>query len=122
MKTIRKKDPGLITSSLGPSLTDILLRDTAICFAFLCVVNVIGIATGRLPEFIDIWQTWTAILTSVLLSRLALDLREVSATEFNTEGTSSQTPYDLGFAHEDEATETSVDELDSAVTQPSSSA
>ncbi|KZT73120.1 hypothetical protein DAEQUDRAFT_800096 [Daedalea quercina L-15889] len=44
-----------LTSTLG----EILLRDS------------------RLTEF-EIWQTWTAAFTSILLSRLALDLREVS--------------------------------------------
>ncbi|KZT07009.1 uncharacterized protein LAESUDRAFT_652332, partial [Laetiporus sulphureus 93-53] len=61
MKTARKTDSGFIKSPLGPSLQDILLRDTTICFAFLCVINVIGIATGRMIEFIDIWQSWTAM-------------------------------------------------------------
>ncbi|KZT04437.1 uncharacterized protein LAESUDRAFT_727911 [Laetiporus sulphureus 93-53] len=121
MKTVRMRDSEFITSFLGSSLKDILLRDTVLCFAFLCVINVIGIATGRLPEFIDIWQTWTAILTSVLLSRLALDLREVSATEFDTEGTFYPAPYDPDLSHEEEVVvETSFGELDSVVTGLSS--
>ncbi|KZT07031.1 uncharacterized protein LAESUDRAFT_725365 [Laetiporus sulphureus 93-53] len=124
MKTVRKTDfkLGFIKSSPGSSLQDILLRDTTLCFAFLCVVNVIGIATGRLTEFIDIWQTWTAILTSVLLSRLALDLREASAAALESEGTFSQAPQDLAFAHEEEIadSEGSVGELDNVMAESSS--
>ncbi|EPT01324.1 hypothetical protein FOMPIDRAFT_1023260 [Fomitopsis schrenkii] len=64
-----------------PTLMGILLRDTVLCFSFLCIVNIIGIATGRIKEFIAIWQAWTAALTTILFSRLALDLRELSAAE-----------------------------------------
>ncbi|EPT00601.1 hypothetical protein FOMPIDRAFT_101146 [Fomitopsis schrenkii] len=76
-------------STRGRSLlTDIMLRDTLLCFALLCTVNVLGLATGHLTltirgifcdcEFIEAWQFETAILNSVLLSRLTLDIRGTS--------------------------------------------
>ncbi|KAH9914798.1 uncharacterized protein B0H18DRAFT_121762 [Fomitopsis serialis] len=71
--------------SRGTMITDIMLRDTLLYFALLCVVNVIGLVTGHLTtdiagvlctcEFIEVWQLWSCILNSVLLSRLTLDLR-----------------------------------------------
>ncbi|KZT65325.1 hypothetical protein DAEQUDRAFT_768983 [Daedalea quercina L-15889] len=63
------------------SVRGTLLRDGSICFAFLCIINVIGIGTARQPETIEIIQTWTGILTSVLVSRLALDLQETAELE-----------------------------------------
>ncbi|KZT69913.1 hypothetical protein DAEQUDRAFT_725880 [Daedalea quercina L-15889] len=56
----------------------VLFRDSSRCFAFLCIINIIGIGAARRTEFIQITQTWTSILTSVLMSRLALDLLETS--------------------------------------------
>lgn len=66
-------------TALGGSKA-VLMRDTAIYFGFLFALNVlaIGIAAVHLT-FIVVVNTWTAILTSVLLSRLMLDLREVIA-------------------------------------------
>ncbi|KAI0729821.1 hypothetical protein C8Q72DRAFT_883918 [Fomitopsis betulina] len=60
-------------------------------YRLLCVFNVLGLATGHLTltirgifcdcEFIEAWQFWTAILNSVLLSRLTLDIRDTSRPE-----------------------------------------
>jgi len=56
----------------------ILIRDTAVYFGFLFLINVVGVAIGLAHlTFIEAVSTWTAILTSVLLSRLVLDLREI---------------------------------------------
>jgi len=81
MKTLRRTSPADMIAELGITLTlrEILLKDTALCFGLLCIVNVVGIATGHLTQFIEIWTMWTAVLTSILLSHLTLDLREVSA-------------------------------------------
>ncbi|KAI0725499.1 hypothetical protein C8Q72DRAFT_888610 [Fomitopsis betulina] len=64
---------------LKQSLKGTLLQGTVKTFTLLCLINVIGIATGRLDEFLEIWTLWTAILTSILISRLSLDLREVNS-------------------------------------------
>ncbi|KZT07010.1 uncharacterized protein LAESUDRAFT_812362 [Laetiporus sulphureus 93-53] len=84
------------------------------------LINVIGIATGCLTEVWDALNTWAAILTSVLLSRLALDLREASAAGLESEGTVSHAPCDLDFAHEEDVIETSMGEHESMVTESSS--
>jgi len=79
MKTLRKGGPVILPINSRTSLSDVLLKDTAFCFGLLCIITVIGIGTSRLTEFIEVWATWTCILTSVLLSRLALDLREAGS-------------------------------------------
>ncbi|KAH9922467.1 uncharacterized protein B0H18DRAFT_1120860 [Fomitopsis serialis] len=66
-------------TALGGSRA-VLMRDTAIYFGFLFALNVLAIAIAAVHlTFIVVVNTWTAILTSVLLSRLMLDLREVIA-------------------------------------------
>ncbi|KZT73119.1 hypothetical protein DAEQUDRAFT_507570 [Daedalea quercina L-15889] len=60
VKTYKKIHRPDEAADLAPSLSQILLRDTVLCFSLLCVVNVIGMATGHLTQFIAIWQTWTA--------------------------------------------------------------
>jgi len=77
-RTLNKARRAQCEDDPTPTLSGILFRDTVSCFSLLCAINVIGMATGRLTEFIEIWQIWTATFTSVLLSRLSLDLREVS--------------------------------------------
>ncbi|PCH39346.1 hypothetical protein WOLCODRAFT_129172 [Wolfiporia cocos MD-104 SS10] len=101
IKTARRSTIKAVT--LGDRLStlgDILLKDTAICFSFLCVINIFALATGRIPLLIEICTTWAAVLSSILLSRLALDLHEVHAAE-NDEETEflSRT---LRFTHEDD--------------------
>ncbi|KZT67832.1 hypothetical protein DAEQUDRAFT_373586 [Daedalea quercina L-15889] len=54
-------------------------RDHSKVFCCRTRFYVSGIATGHFNEFLEIWTLWTAILTSILFSRLSLDLREVSA-------------------------------------------
>lgn len=87
----------VLVMDIGTTIREILLKDTALCFGLLCVVNIIGMATGHLTQFIEIWTTWTAILTSVLLSHLALDLREVSAAEGSGNEVFSRTLRTLSF-------------------------
>lgn len=41
------------------TLREILLCDTALSFGFLCALGVAGMATGRLEQFLQIWDTWT---------------------------------------------------------------
>ncbi|KZT69911.1 hypothetical protein DAEQUDRAFT_725878 [Daedalea quercina L-15889] len=54
----------------------VLMRDTAVYFGFLFALNVLAIAIAAVHlTFIVVVNTWTAILTAVLLSRLMLDLR-----------------------------------------------
>lgn len=98
VKTLERNKSQNSTGSRKETLRGILFKDTAICFGLLCIVNVIGIATGRLTEFIEIWTMWTAILTSVLLSRLTLDLREVHAAEVDSYELFSRTLRELSFA------------------------
>ncbi|KAH9922468.1 uncharacterized protein B0H18DRAFT_956209 [Fomitopsis serialis] len=84
----------------------VMMRDTAIYFGYvihalgfrgqrmrsavdvrlLFVLNVIalGLAVARLTQFILVVSTWTAILTSILLSRLMLDLRASAADDLGT--------------------------------------
>lgn len=86
-------------AAASKSLQAVLIKDTAVYFAFLLLLNVIGVgvAVGHLT-FIEAVSTWTAILTSVLLSRLVLDLREVTATFGESKTTSiSQTVSSLKF-------------------------
>ncbi|KAH9928654.1 uncharacterized protein B0H18DRAFT_999924, partial [Fomitopsis serialis] len=68
LKTLNGMRGADIVTHKGPIIRHILLQD-------------IGIATGHLDEYIWILQNWTATLTSVLLSRLALDLREAFAAQ-----------------------------------------
>ncbi|TFY56865.1 hypothetical protein EVJ58_g7378 [Rhodofomes roseus] len=98
----RARGADLITGK-GPIIKQILLRDTVLCFGLLCIVNVVGIATGHLDQFIEVLQVWTATLTSILLSRLALDLREASAAEEGNSGEFfSRTLRNVGYAIPDE--------------------
>lgn len=62
-------------------ITTILLRDSLLYFSILFTLNLIGIGVGHITASIEILMTWTAILTSVLLSRLMLNLRELSLLE-----------------------------------------
>lgn len=62
-------------------ITTILLRDSLLYFSILFTLNLIGIGVGHITASIEILMTWTAILTSVLLSRLILNLRELSLLE-----------------------------------------
>ncbi|EED85643.1 predicted protein [Postia placenta Mad-698-R] len=100
-----KGNAGALMMDIGTTIREILLKDTALCFGLLCVVNIIGIATGHLTQFIEIWTTWTAILTSVLLSHLALDLREVSAAEGSGNEMFSRTLRTLNFRHAEESSD-----------------
>lgn len=61
VKTLERNKSQNSTRSRKETLRGILFKDTAICFGLLCIVNVIGIATGRLTEFIEIWTMWTAM-------------------------------------------------------------
>ncbi|KZT06992.1 uncharacterized protein LAESUDRAFT_758804 [Laetiporus sulphureus 93-53] len=124
IKFIWKADLSFATSlyyafryaALCNTIMYVLLMDTTLWFAFLCVINVIGIAKGRMIEFVDIWQIWTGIFSSMLLSRLVLDLREAAAAGIESEGTFSYAQWDLAFAPEEEG---SVGELDDVVTEAS---
>lgn len=81
-KTVRRKrEVDGYLFGWNVTLRAILLRDTAVCFGILCLLNTIGIATGHLSQFIEIWAVWTSLLTSMLMSRLALDMRDVNAAE-----------------------------------------
>lgn len=68
-----------------PHLSQTLLQDTAFYFGFLFIVNVIGIATGHLSDFWMVTALWTPALTSILMSRLLLDLREASDMDVNND-------------------------------------
>ncbi|KZT64719.1 hypothetical protein DAEQUDRAFT_732263 [Daedalea quercina L-15889] len=81
--TLVKTLPQYNQQQMG-SIKQILHRDTILCFGILCIIDVIGLATGFFPQLIEIWQTWTSTLTSVLLARLYLDMREASAMEAAT--------------------------------------
>ncbi|KZT65323.1 hypothetical protein DAEQUDRAFT_759451 [Daedalea quercina L-15889] len=108
MKTHLKSDDVTQLSQLNRNVRGILLRNSSVCFAFLCVINVIGIGTARMTVTIQIIQTWISILTSVLLSRLALDLRETTTLELadTTEIAGNVTLETLDFVHR-------TDDLDS---------
>lgn len=56
-----------------------LVRDTILYFGLLLPVNIIGIAVGHIDGLILPMSTWIEALTCILLSRLLLDLRAVSA-------------------------------------------
>lgn len=64
--------------SAGSDLGRVLTMDTIMYFSLLLIVNLIAIITGRSIDFIAPVTTWIAVLTSILLSRLLLDMREVS--------------------------------------------
>ncbi|KAH9836385.1 uncharacterized protein C8Q71DRAFT_858367 [Rhodofomes roseus] len=97
-KTFRIKTRTSVTSR-GRMVTDIMLRDTLLYFTLLCIVNITGIATGHMNitigglyctcEFIEVWQLWSTILTSVLLTRLTLDLRDAGPLGSDRSGTTS---------------------------------
>ncbi|EPT00584.1 hypothetical protein FOMPIDRAFT_1162948 [Fomitopsis schrenkii] len=65
-------------SKSAHTIRGVLLRNGIICFGLLCIINLVGIATARQTVSIGITQVWIGILTSVLLSRFALDLQEAS--------------------------------------------
>ncbi|KZT03750.1 uncharacterized protein LAESUDRAFT_728771 [Laetiporus sulphureus 93-53] len=62
--------------TIRASLTMVLWADTTIYFGLLLLVNIVGIGTGRISDFFWITLMWTPVLTSIILSRLLLDLRE----------------------------------------------
>lgn len=78
-------------------LYTVLMRDTTVYFLILFILNLIGMALGHLLNFIDPISTWIAIFTSILLSRLLLDLRKVS--EGNMQGSLSFTIQTIMFAN-----------------------
>ncbi|KAH9922474.1 uncharacterized protein B0H18DRAFT_1017678 [Fomitopsis serialis] len=85
---------------------------------FLCIINTIGIGTARMTVTIQIVQTWISILTSILLSRLALDLRETALLEFaGTTELDASVGSNLVFAGVDDpvrhATDEPLEDLDS---------
>lgn len=80
-----------INNTTQTSVSEALSIDTILCFGTLCIVNIIGIVTGHLTQFIAVWTTWTAIFTSVLLSRLVLDLREAYDVATRRADTASST-------------------------------
>ncbi|KIM64919.1 hypothetical protein SCLCIDRAFT_601509 [Scleroderma citrinum Foug A] len=68
------------------SVTDILLRDGALYFAVMCGVNVANItvllvATNSIKSFLG---PFTNIISSVMISRLMLNLRDPSITVSKT--------------------------------------
>ncbi|EPT01318.1 hypothetical protein FOMPIDRAFT_1048766 [Fomitopsis schrenkii] len=80
MRTFRRVEGSVAAVGRVNVLKQVLLRDTVVCFGLLCIVNVIGMATGHLDQWIEVMQSWVAILTSILLWRLALNLRETSGS------------------------------------------
>ncbi|KAH9831006.1 uncharacterized protein C8Q71DRAFT_317713 [Rhodofomes roseus] len=70
-------------SASATSLTSTLVTDTGIYFLLLCIVNIVGIGTGHIFQLVPCLSTFIALLTSVLLSRLLLDLHKSQ-----TDGTS----------------------------------
>ncbi|KAH9926789.1 uncharacterized protein B0H18DRAFT_1005588 [Fomitopsis serialis] len=98
------------------ALKDVLLHDKRTLIRMprlLCGVNVIGIGTGHLTEFLEIWTLWTAIFTSILLSRLSLDLREVAAAESDGGEVFSRTLRDTpSFARPDSGDSTMLSPID----------
>ncbi|KAH9938337.1 uncharacterized protein B0H18DRAFT_966735 [Fomitopsis serialis] len=72
----RLLDPEYTADSSG--LSEILLRDTFRYFSILFAVNVIGLGIGRIHNLYETIEVWVPVLTEVVLSRLLLNLREVS--------------------------------------------
>ncbi|KAI0729308.1 hypothetical protein C8Q72DRAFT_310691 [Fomitopsis betulina] len=67
-------------------LSTILLRDTLYYFSVLFIVNVIGLAIGLTQNLYDITEVWIPALTSVILSRLLLNLRETTEASDSSDG------------------------------------
>lgn len=81
-KTIQsKQDIRIVPVGQSITLREILLRDTALSFGFLCALNVTAIITGHLPQFRRIWNIWTLILDSMLMSRLALNMHDINTAQ-----------------------------------------
>ncbi|KAH9911714.1 uncharacterized protein B0H18DRAFT_1017499 [Fomitopsis serialis] len=57
------------------SMPLVLMKDTVVYFGFLSVINASGIA---FPKFINAASTWNAVMTSILLGRLMLDLHQTN--------------------------------------------
>ncbi|KZT71740.1 hypothetical protein DAEQUDRAFT_723831 [Daedalea quercina L-15889] len=62
--------------------TVVIMRDTALYFGILCVINVAGIVINSInisglrgPKFVAAVSTWTGVMTSILISRLMLDIQ-----------------------------------------------
>ncbi|PCH35337.1 hypothetical protein WOLCODRAFT_145771 [Wolfiporia cocos MD-104 SS10] len=66
-----------------PTITNVLMKDTAIYFGILFVLNVLGIAVGRIkPGDADIlFAAWIPLITAIILSRLLLHLRKMSSDD-----------------------------------------
>ncbi|KAI0734228.1 hypothetical protein C8Q72DRAFT_792040 [Fomitopsis betulina] len=60
-KTFRKVEASAAGVGRVSVLKQVLLRDTVVCFGLLCVVNVIGMATGHLDQWIEVTQNWVAV-------------------------------------------------------------
>ncbi|KAH9836382.1 uncharacterized protein C8Q71DRAFT_80808 [Rhodofomes roseus] len=74
---LKSRSAAELTSSIT-TVRGALLRGTSVCFVFLSVINVIAIVATRATMSISIAQEWINILTSIFLSRLAMDLRETA--------------------------------------------
>ncbi|KZT65309.1 hypothetical protein DAEQUDRAFT_768972 [Daedalea quercina L-15889] len=70
-------------SGLG-TMTVVLMRDTAVYFGQV-VARLLPSKVTHLPsspgQFLDAVSTWSAVMTSILLSRLMLDLRQANSTD-----------------------------------------
>ncbi|KAH9911715.1 uncharacterized protein B0H18DRAFT_935260 [Fomitopsis serialis] len=65
-------------SGMG-NMSVVLMSDSATYFGFLTVINAAGIAFRR---FLEAASTWSAVMTSILLSRLILDLHQASSEDY----------------------------------------
>ncbi|KAJ8481905.1 hypothetical protein ONZ51_g5692 [Trametes cubensis] len=56
------------------------MRDGALYFFVLLIVNVIGLGLARRLELIEPVSTWIALVTTIFTTRFILDLHEVADT------------------------------------------
>jgi len=72
----------------GPHLSTLLLRDGTIYFVSLLILNIANLIAIRFQSFGSI-PALTSVLTSILISRFFLDLREVYLSGQNPEGSTT---------------------------------
>ncbi|KZT04456.1 uncharacterized protein LAESUDRAFT_751099 [Laetiporus sulphureus 93-53] len=105
------------------SLSKVLVQDTGLYFALLSIANIIGIVLGQYTEIVDPISMVTGSLTSIVMSRLLIDLRKVVFSH-HMDDSLSATLKTIAFAdgRQDESLEDDLQEHDIACSSDATAA
>ncbi|KAI0754165.1 hypothetical protein C8Q80DRAFT_1350032 [Daedaleopsis nitida] len=74
---LRKRLNGM--QSKGARLLWVLMKDGTVYFAILMIIYIVSVAIGEIYEYTDMMISWISVLSTMIVSRFMLELREVDS-------------------------------------------